>query len=98
MEQSEFRIIYLFKCGKLYYTAWKKVNWKAWCLPFTTYCRFLHTINNYLPIDVQLEKQCLKFLHSCINSSNEVVKSIYLSSIQQSFSTFSENYRYLYHK
>ena len=29
---------------------------KAWCLPFTTQCRFIHTINNYLPIDVQLEE------------------------------------------
>ena len=83
---------------KLYYTAWRKVIRKAWCLPFTTHCRFLHTINNSLPIDVQLEKRCLKFLHSCLNSSNEVVKSISLSSIQQSFSTFGENYRYLCHK
>ena len=83
---------------KLYYTAWRKVIRKAWCLPFTTHCRFLHTINNSLPIDVQLEKICLKFVHSCLNSSNEVVKSISLSSIQQSFSTFGENYRYLCHK
>ena len=83
---------------KLYYTAWRKVIRKAWCLPFTTHCRFLHTINNSLPIDVQLEKRCLKFLHSCLNSSNEVVKSISLSSIQQSFPTFGENYRYLCHK
>ena len=57
---------------KLYYTAWIKVIRKAWCLPFNTHCRFLYTINNSLPIDVQLEKRCLKFLHSCINSSNEV--------------------------
>ena len=71
--------------AKLYYTAWRKVNRKAWCLPFTTHCRLLHTNNNSLPIDVQLEKRCLKFLHSCLNSSNEVVKSISLSSIQQSF-------------
>ena len=59
---------------------------------------FFHTINNSLPIDVQLEKKCLKFWHSCINCSNAVVKSISLSSIQQSFSTFGENYRYLCHK
>ena len=41
---------------KLYYTEWRKVIRKAWCLQFTTHCRFLHTINNSLPIDVQLEK------------------------------------------
>ena len=79
---------------KLYDTAWRKVIRKAWCLPFTTHCRFLRTINNSLPIDVQLFlKRCLKFLHSCINSSNEVFKSISLSSIQQSLFTFGENYR-----
>ena len=63
---------------KLYYTAWRKVIRKAWCLHFTTHCRFLHTINNSLPIDVQLEKRCLKFLHSCLNSSNEVVIKVFL--------------------
>ena len=67
---------------KLHYTAWRKVIRKACCLPFTTHCRFLHTINNSLPIDVQLEKICLKCLHSFINSSNEVVKSISLSPIK----------------
>ena len=41
---------------KLYYTAWRKFIRKAWCLPFTTHCRFLHTIINTFPIDVQLEK------------------------------------------
>ena len=75
----------------MYYTAWRKVIRKAWCLPFTTNCPFLHTINNYLPIDVQ-------FLHSCTNSSNELVKSISLSSYQQSCNTFGENYRYLCQK
>ena len=66
---------------KLYYTACRKVVRISWCLPFTTHCRFLHTINNALPIDVQFGKICLKFLHSCINGLNE----IYLSSIQQFF-------------
>ena len=68
-------------------------------MPFTTHCRFLHIINNYLPINVQLEEKNVKsFLHSCINSSNEVVKSISLSSIQQSVFTFGENYCYLRQK
>ena len=35
---------------KLYYTAWRKVIRTSWCLPFTTH-RFIHTINNSLPID-----------------------------------------------
>ena len=51
---------------KLYYTAWRKVIRKAWCLPFTTHCRFLYTINNSLPIDVQLEEkkfECFALLY-----------------------------------
>ena len=65
---------------------------------FVPFCTFLHTINHSLPIDVQLKTRCLNFLHSCINRYNEVVKSISLSSNQQCFSTFGENYRYLCHK
>ena len=81
----------------MYYTAWRKVIRKAWCLPFTTHCRFLHIINNSSPIDVQLEKRYLKFLHSCINSSNEVVVFLDHQS-NKVFSAFGENYRYLCHK
>ena len=49
--------VFLNNSVKLYYTAWRKVIRKAWCLSFTTHCRFLHTINNSLPIDVQLEEK-----------------------------------------
>ena len=51
-----------------------------------THCRFLHTINNSLPIDIALEKRCLKFLWSCINSKNYVVKSVSLSSLRNGYS------------
>ena len=46
------------------------------------YCRFIHTISNYLSVDVQLIIKCLKCLHSCINSYNEVVK-LFTSSINK---------------
>ena len=81
-----------------FFTAWRKTIRKLWCLPHTTHCRFLHTINNSLPIDIALEKRCLKFLWSCMNSNNDVVKSVFLSLIGNSYSTFGENYRYLSHK
>ena len=67
------------------------------CLSLLIVVVVVHTINNYLPIDVQFKKKLFK-MHSCINNSNKVVKSISLSSIQQSFSTFGEKYRYLCHK
>ena len=56
----------------------------------------LHRRSNEVMSD--LKKICLTFLHSCISSSSEVVKSISLSSIQQSFSIFGKNHRYLCHK
>ena len=81
-----------------FFTAWRKTIRKLWRIPPKTHCRFLHTVNNSLPIDIALEKRCLKFLWSCMNSNNDVVKSVSLSSISNSYSTFGENYRYLSYK
>ena len=53
------------KSVKLFYVAW--TIRKLWALPNTTHCKYLHTINNSLPIDLMLEKRCLKFSWSCIN-------------------------------
>ena len=56
---------------------------------------YLHTINNSLPIDIMLEKGCLKFIWSCINSNNTIVKSVSSSAIMYSHSSLCENYRFL---
>ena len=40
-----------------------------------------------------LEKRCLKFIWSCINSTNTIVKSV--SSSISSYSSLGENYRFL---
>ena len=82
----------------MYFTAWRKIIRKLWCLPYQTHCRFLHTINDSIPIDVILEKRCIKFLWSSINSFNQIVKSLSLSSIKCSSSVFGENYRFLSYK
>ena len=50
-------------------------------LPNTTHCKYLHTINNSLPIDLMLEKRCLKFIWACMNSNNTIVKSVSSSAI-----------------
>ena len=39
---------------------------KLWVLPNATHCKYLHTINNSLPIDLMLEKRCLKFIWSVL--------------------------------
>ena len=86
------------KLCDVYYCAWRKIIRKLWSLPFKTHCRFLHVINDSLPIDIILEKRCLKFIWSCINSSNQTVKSLSLSNIKCGYSVFGENYRYLSYK
>ena len=55
----------------------------------------LHTINNSLTFDFMLEKRCLKFIWSCINSNNTIVKSVSSSAIMYSYSSLGENYRFL---
>ena len=49
---------------------------KLWRLPYTTHCNLLHTINNSLPIEISLEKRSVKSICSCVNSENDVVKTI----------------------
>ena len=63
-------------------------------MPNTTHCKYLHTINNSLPIDIVLEKRCLKFILSCINSNNTIVKSVCSSAIMYSYLNLGENYRF----
>ena len=46
-------------------------------------------------IDLMLEKRCLKFIWSCINSNNTIVKSVSSSAIMYSYSSLGENYRFL---
>ena len=83
------------KSVKLFYVAWRRTIRKLWALPNTTHCKYLHTINNSLPIDLMLEKRCLKFIWSCINSNNTIVKSVSSSAIMYSYSSLGENYRFL---
>ena len=78
-----------------FYVAWRRTIRKLWALPNTTHCKYLHTINNSLPIDLMLEERCLKFIWSCINSNNTIVKSVSSSAIMYSYSSLGENYRFL---
>ena len=80
------------------YVAWRKVIRRLWKLPNTNHCNLLHTINNCLPIDVILEKRCAKFVWSCINSKNNIVKSISTSATSNPFSDFADNYKYITYK
>ena len=81
-----------------FYVAWRKMVRLLWNLPNKTHCNLLPCINDTLPIDISLEKRCIKFLWTSLNSSNDVVKLITLSSIKTDRSVLGDNYRYLSHK
>ena len=72
------------KSVNYFYGGWRLTIRKLWALPNTTHCKYLHTINNSLSIDLVLEKRCLKFIWSCINSNNTIVKSVSSSAIMYS--------------
>jgi hypothetical protein len=81
-----------------FYVAWRKSIRNIWGLLPRTHCNLLHVINSTLPIDIMIEKRTVKFIWSCINSRNDIVKSVALSSIRSSTSVLGENYRYFSYK
>ena len=83
------------KSVKSFHVAWRRTIRKLWALFNTTHCKYLHTISNSLPIDLILEKRCLKFIWSCTNSNSTIVKSVSSLAIMYSYSSLDENYRFL---
>ena len=57
------------KSVKSFYVALGWTIRKLLALPNTTHCKYLHSIDNSLPIDLVLEKRCLKCILSYLNSN-----------------------------
>ena len=55
-------VFFYDKAVKSFYVAWRQTIGKLWALQNTTHCKYLHTINNSLPIDLMFEGRCLKFI------------------------------------
>ena len=51
-----------------------------------------------LPIELLMEKRCAKFIWSCFNSHNLIVRNISMAAKISSFSDFGDNYRYITYK
>ena len=88
----EFKEVYHF------YVACRKAVRKLWRLPYTTHCQMLHTINNSIPIEISLEKRSVKSIWSCVNSENDVVKTISQLATKLPRSVFGQNYIYFSYK
>ena len=72
--------------------------YRLWKLLNMTHCNLLPTINSSLPIKIALEKRCAKFIHSCLNSNNLIIKTTSISAITTHRSQFGDNYRYSCYK
>ena len=59
-----------------FYVAWRNTIRRIWHIDKRMHNSLLHTINNCLPIDLLLEKRCIKFIWNLCNSAYELHKSI----------------------
>ena len=81
-----------------FYVAWRKTIRRIWHIDKRTHNSLLHTINNCLPIDLLLEKRCIKFIWNLFNSAYELHKSIIRGSFYNKGSSIAENIRYFMYK
>ena len=81
-----------------YYVAWRKTIRRLGKIANTTHGNLLSSINSSEPILYKLEKKCAKFIWSCLNSHNCVIKNITLYAKSRSSSDFGDKYRYLSYK
>ena len=83
---------------KSFYVAWRKVIRRIWYLPYNTHCNILPFINNTDSVELSLEKRCVKFVWSCLNSSNAVVKNISMFVLDNRHSVLGNNFKYFSYK
>ena len=60
----------------MFLTAWRKSIRRLWKISNTTHCNLLSSINSSVPIAINLERRCTKFIWSCLNIDNSIVKTI----------------------
>ena len=85
-------------CLNKCYVAWRKAIRRIWKLPYRTHNNLLHLINLRLPIDVTLDKRCIKYIWNLINGKNKSYGSISKLSLCNNSTTLGENIRYFMYK
>ena len=93
-----YRNIMIKKLLELYYVAWRKSLRRVWHISNVTHNNLLPYIHNCHPIEVILEKRCIKFVWSLFNSNYALYSDILRLSLQNGNLTVVENVRYLMHK
>ena len=77
---------------EVFYIAWRKSLRRGWKISNITHNNLLPFIHNYHPIDVILEKRCIKFVWSLYNSTYPLYSNILRFSLQNDYSTLGEMY------
>ena len=71
---------------------------RIWKLESRTHNNLLHIVNQCMPIDIQLEKRCIKFIYNLFNSIYPLHQTIMQYSLNNMASTLGKNVRYFMHK
>ena len=77
---------------------WRKSLRRVWNISNVKHNNLLPYIHNCHPIEVILEKSCIKFVWLLFNSNYALYSNILRLSLQNGNSTMGENVRYLMHK
>ena len=87
-----------YKSVECFYIAWRKTIRRIWRLDKRTHNVLINLINRCLPINLILEKRCVKYIWNLFNSSHELHKTIVRNCFYNKGSTLAENIRYLMYK
>ena len=84
------------KTTRSFYTCWRKAIRRLYNIPYRKHSILVHhiIINSY-PIDVVLEKRCLKYIWNLINSRYKLHADIVILSMDNMYLTIGENIQYL---
>ena len=87
---------YSKNCLSKYYISCRKAIWRLWKIPYRTHNKFIHIVNNWMPINITLEKRCIKYLWNMINSNCKLYHNIVNLSLNNVNTTIGENlYKYM---
>ena len=91
--------VLMTKFVERFYIAWRKTIKRIWRLDKRTHNVLINLINRCLPINMILEKRCIKYIWNLFNSSHELHKTIIVKNcFYNKGSTLAENIRYLMYK
>lgn len=81
-----------------FYTCWRKTIRILYKIPYRTHNNLIHSIMKSYPIDIVLEKRCIKYIWNLINTEQDMYKHIVKLSLYNMNSTIGENIRYFMYK